>query len=345
MKSKEYLLNGITIVLVVILFILSILIGFNFTKLNDEVIEGNHFSKKNPPNFRFMVIVDGSDLKFVEEFEQGLLEAANHHNVAYELWYFDGENKSDKIQRQFDIAIESNVDGIILQAFDTISFDQTLQKANTRDIPVITIGTDIPAQEKVSFISNNQYRMGTQLGKLLKEYFENEKINSGTIILFQNDRIENSDKALAINEVLNDRFNIQRIRNDLSADNALNTVGMTQSILKKYDDIVSIICSNGEETLGTIQALKDQNMIHDIVVIGNDDYDEILDYVEREIIFATVVVENKRIGYEAIEEMVKYKNQEFVSQYRDINENILRRQEVIRIRQNRERKLEEEYEK
>ena len=333
---NKYLINGVTIVLVMILIILSALVGINLTKLNREVVEGSVFSKKEPPTYRFMVIIDGSDANFVDEFEKGIHEAALNNNVAYEMWHFDGEDKSEKILRQFDIAIESNVDGIILQAFDDEGFDTTLKKANARNIPVITIGTDIPAQEKVSFISYNQYRMGTQIGKLLKEYLDQKGVYTGTIVLFQNERIENSDKALAINEVLDHQFNIQRVRNELSGDNALNAVGTAQNILRQFNDIVSIICSNGEETLGTIQALKDQNMINDVVVIGNDDYEEILDYVEREIIFATVVVENEKIGFEAIEEMVKHKNKEFVSQYRDINENILTRQEVLRIRQNTE---------
>jgi ribose transport system substrate-binding protein len=341
---NKYLINGVTIVLVMILIILSALVGINLTKLNREVVEGSVFSKKEPPTYRFMVIIDGSDANFVDEFEQGIHEAALNNNVAYEMWHFDGEDKSEKILRQFDIAIESNVDGIILQAFDDEGFDTTLKKANARNIPVITIGTDIPAQEKVSFISYNQYRMGTQIGKLLKEYLDQKGVYTGTIVLFQNERIENSDKALAINEVLDHQFNIQRVRNELSGDNALNAVGTAQNILRQYNDIVSIICSNGEETLGTIQALKDQNMINDVLVIGNDDYEEILDYVEREIIFATVVVENEKIGFEAIEEMVKHKNKEFVSQYRDINENILTRQEVLRIRQNTEETTGESHE-
>ncbi len=36
--------------------------------------------------------------------------------------------KVKKILRQFDIAIESNVDGIILQAFDDQGFDTTLKR-------------------------------------------------------------------------------------------------------------------------------------------------------------------------------------------------------------------------
>ena len=334
MRNK-YLLNGITVLLIIILGVLSVLVGINLTKLNEEVIERNNFSKKQPPKFRFMVIIDGSDTNFVEAFEQGISEAALLNEVAYEMWYFDGEDKGDKILRQFDIAIESNVDGIILQPLEDERFDYVLQKANERDIPVITISTDIPAHEKVSFISYNQYRMGTQIGKLLLKYFEEKDIQEGSIVLFQDGQIENSDKALAINESLDNQFQIQRVRNDLSGNDALNAVGTTQKILRQYKDIVSIICSNGEETLGTIQALKDQNMINDVVVIGNGNYEEILDYVEREIIFATVVIDNKKIGYEAIEEMVKYKNNEFVSQYRDINENILTKQEVLRIRQNK----------
>ncbi len=43
-----------------------------------------------------MVIIDGSDANFVDEFEQGIHEAALNNNVAYEMWHFDGEDKSEK---------------------------------------------------------------------------------------------------------------------------------------------------------------------------------------------------------------------------------------------------------
>ncbi len=335
---KKYMnrkiLNGIAIFLIGVFVFLSVLIGIQLITLNPNNKNEKGFSSKNPPKFHFMVVLDGTDPNYIEACKKGLDEAAEKYNVVYELWYFSGENKMEKIQRQFDMGIESNIDGIILNAFDTEAFDQTLQKANRRQIPVITIGTDIPAQEKVSFISSNPYRMGTRIGTLLQEYFEEKSIYEGTVILFQNEYKEIQDQALAIHTSLNRQFNIQRIKNDESQGNALNTVGAIQNILRQYEDIVAIVCSNGEETLGAIQALKDQNMMNDIVVIGRDDYEVILDYVERGVIHATVVVEHQKIGYKAIEEMVKYKKGEFVSQYPDISETILQREDVLRLRQN-----------
>ena len=108
----------------------------------------------------------------------------------------------------------------------------------------------------------------------------------------------------------------------------MNAGGLTRNIIDKYEDLVGIICSSGEETLGAIQALKDTNKINDVVVFGFDNSNEILDYIDREVILATIVAQNEKLGYEAIDNMVKHNKGEFVSMYNDISIEIITKENL-----------------
>jgi len=312
------LLNMITILLALLLTVLIVLVTLNFTRLSQEFSTSNSFDLNNPPVYRFMVILDGTDKSYVDEVSFGVSKAAKEYGVVYEMWHFEGEDKEANILKQFDIAIESEVDGIIIQPFEDQAFDEVLRKSNARNIPVITINEDIPGQEKVSNLSYNDYSIGNTIGNLLKDEFAKDDINQGTIVLFQDNLDVGQDMGSGIQEKISPRFTIKPIVDEFSGEESLNAVSETIKIIDLYKDLKAIVCSNGDETLGVIQALKEMNKLNEVLVIGNDDCDEILDYVERGTILATVVTNNERIGYEAISQMVEHNKGKFVSQYKDI---------------------------
>ena len=202
---RKRLINIITFILVAILTGIGVASIFNSAKLSRDTITNLNFTKENPPLYHFMVIVDGADESYVEKFKKGITEACLDNSVAFEFWDFKGDGKEDKILRQFDIAIESKVDGIIIQPFEDDRFDEILKKANDRNIPTITIDIDIPTKEKVSFISFNRYQISTEIGKLLNSELNEKSIETGTIVVIQNDQNYNYDEVIALNEQLDDK--------------------------------------------------------------------------------------------------------------------------------------------
>lgn len=317
------LINLFTMVLVAVLVVVSTYVVANFTRLSAGLYDESYFSRENPPQYRFMVIVDGTDKSYVQEIELGVMKAARDYGVAFEMWYFEGEDKENQVLKQFDIAVESGVDGVILQAFSDPRFADILSKANYRQVPVITLDEDIPSREKVCFMSYNDYAIGNMIGDSLQQVFLEKDITKGTIVLMQENLEDGKNMGSGIQEQLRDAFVIRPEIDEYIGDDSLNAEGKTGMILNTYSDLVAIVCSNGEETLGVIQALKDNNKINEVMVIGSDDYPEILDYVKRETITATVITDNERLGYEAIVNLVDYNNGAFVSDYKDIRVNLL----------------------
>ncbi len=325
MKNK--LLNAIMLILITILGISGIVIIGNYAaiKIEDSSL---YLFKESKPDYHVMVIVSGDDKGFVENFRAGIEKGAINEHIAYELWQFDGSDKHQEILRQFDIALKSDVDGIIIQAFENEAFNDILIEANLLGIPVVTIETTIPASERVSFISLNRYQIGDELGKILKAQLFNLQIYDGTVIMFDSLNEPINDQAVAINENLKRYFDVRVEDMGQEGQVILNAEEITKSLLNRYPDIVSIICNSSEESLGVIQALKNENRLDDIQVIAFGHDEVILDYVKREIIFASIVPDIEDMGYNAIKNIADFKRGDFVSSYQNMPFMILTKENV-----------------
>ncbi|WP_461206575.1 sugar ABC transporter substrate-binding protein [Clostridium sp. DL1XJH146] len=322
------LINIITLILITVLIGIGVLGVLNFTKLSQITINNSHFDRLHPPKYRFMVIVDGTDSSYIEEFKRGIDRASTDYSVALEIWSFKGDQKEENILKQFDIAIKSKVDGVIIQTFDDDRFEEVFKEANNNNIPVITISSDIPSEEKVSFFSYNEYQIGLKVGELLNSELNKSQISGGTIVVLQNDQIYHYNQVIALKDQFEEKYIIKPEKVDIKGENILNAEGLTREIINKYEDLIGIICSSGEETLGVIQGLKDTNKMDDVMVFGFDYSKEILDYIDKGVITGTIIADNEKLGYEAIENMVKYNDEEFVSMYNDISVEIITKENL-----------------
>lgn len=316
-------INISTIVLMVILVVLVVLIGLNFTELRKEMQSQSANKLDNPPNYHYMVIVDGSDSGSVNELKKGLDGASEDFGVIYELWSFSDDDRNNQIKRQMDIGIESDVDGIFIQASYDPDFSALFNKAKLRNIPVITLGNELPSAEKLSFITYNRYQMGSYIGKMLNEHLASKYIDDGTVILLQNSNLVDQDQALAMQDAMYQGYVVKPIRVDFNGEIILNSEDVAKEILRENEDLRAIICLSTAETLGVIEAIKDMNKVNDVVVIGSGDSEEVIDYVSRGVLYATIVPDHARIGYEALLDLTKHHEGNFVSQYRDINVRVI----------------------
>lgn len=322
---RKRLFSGIMILLIGVMIVLGIMIAINFTRISREFQIGSIYDAENPPSYRYMVILDGSDLSFVEEMKSGMDRASEDYSVVYELWAFKGDEIEENILRQLDIGIESRVDGIFVQAFDDERFADLLVKAKRNDVPIITLADDVPSQEKVSFVSYNKYQMGSRIGSLLNDLLDETGKEFGTIAIIQNSPLFDQDQAFAIQEELRSGFVVRPINDENVNERILNAEELAKTIINEYDDLVAFICLSSEETLGVVFALKDANIIDDVIIIGSGDDDEILDFLDRGVLEATIVADIENIGYEGLFDLTKYNNDMFVTQYRDISVEIIDR--------------------
>ena len=328
----------IRVSMVVLFFILfsSLAIGVTqFIDLNENIGENTAYETKETPVYHFMVIVDGSNPSYIEEFKKGMTEASLDYHVACEFWSISGANRIEEIQKQIDIAIQSGVDGIVVESFDHNEFVEAIQKANEENIPVVTINEDVIVSGRVSHVGISKFSIGSEIGKLLN----NKIIGNGEVVVLQKstdaniyDRSNQDDGllVLGIKDTINDYTDLRIKEVKYSGENILNAEEITMRVLDENKNIKALVCTDGQDTLGVVQLLIDFNKISDIIVIGYDDLPEILDYIdtESEVIYATVIADYKKVGYNSIESLVQFKEEKFVSIYSDVEVTIVTKDNI-----------------
>jgi ABC-type sugar transport system substrate-binding protein len=169
LMMKHPLVDVLIVMLVISLIGMGSYAFFNISTLSRGTFEQTAFSKRNPPTYRFIAIVEQGDLAYAEKIKQGMDEAASTLGVAYEFWGIEGTDKEEKLLRQLDIALLSGVDGILVQSRNTDGFSELLRKAIELGVPVVTLGEDVVSAEKVSHFGINTYAMGSRLVEVLEK--------------------------------------------------------------------------------------------------------------------------------------------------------------------------------
>lgn len=317
--SKPILI-ACTIVLVVVLLVSATMVVINFASLSQDFESGALLAENEAAKYHFMVILDGNNEDYVEQFRQGAELAAKTHQVTFEFWDFSGSNKKEEILKQFDIGVYSQVDGIIVDTFvsDEYDFKDVLKRAYASSIPVVTLNEDIPNIEKVSHIGFNQYMVGSRISSVLSS----ANLSEGTIIILQNEDEIRDDKSIGVYENLKKTYEVRNETIGNTGENVLNAEGLTRQIINKYDKISAIICSDNKVTLGVVQAVKDANQVGNITVVGYGLTTDIREFMEKGVIFATVIADYQMQGYKSIESLVLSIEGSFVSSYQTVDVSI-----------------------
>lgn len=82
------------------------------------------------------------------------------------------------------------------------------------------------------------------------------------------------------------------------------------------------------DTIGTAQVIVDFNKVGDIAIVGYGDTADILRYIDKGIIYGTVMSDPYRIGYESVKSMVEIKEKNNVSTFVDIGVNVITKDNV-----------------
>lgn len=135
--------------------------------------------------YRLVLISQEMDSPFWIELEEGANAAAVRHDISLEAWKTFGLSEPYFL-KNFEIAIASKVDGIIVQGLDTDAFNNLTARATTSGIPVITVASDVPAGENLrkTYVGTNHY----EAGRLVAEQMLADMGGQGTAVMLVGDR-------------------------------------------------------------------------------------------------------------------------------------------------------------
>lgn len=326
---KKIILSIITGILCLIL-IISLFLSFIYMKDFDYNPKNLLTNERDVPEYHFMVISNEMESMSGEAFLRGLNDAGTKKKVALEF----NDVKKEDVDEQLDninIAIASKVDGIILQVTSNDKIKEAINHAVDIGIPVITVFDDVPTSKRQSYVGANSFEIGKKAGRLVSDAINKE----GDIAIILDNIQENNYLETSKNIILSGFKDITNQYSDMEIkkveESKLGLLGAEEiinRIINEYPDISAIFCSSIKDTIGVAQVLVDLNKVGDISIVGYGDNEEILKYIDKHVIYASIVDNPYDIGYKSIEAMLEVITNGTTSSFYDTGVNIITKDNI-----------------
>lgn len=269
------------------------------------------------PRYHFYFIAQNSVDPFWNEVTQGVQKSAEDNNVAVE-YNAPRFNDPEEEMQLMDIAVISKVDGIITHVPGGIGFTGAIDKAYDNGIPVITVENDDSESKRYAFVGTNSFELGREAAGLLIEA-TNADANIAVIINgdLEQDAIEHNLKMNGFISTLKEFPNMRIIRTYTSKMGILSAEEITQTIIDSNEGVNAIFTTGSADTLGSAQLIVDRSRVGKILLVGYGNSEEIIRYIDKEIIYGTVASDPYKMGYECVRALVDVKDKKSIPSFID----------------------------
>ncbi|CUA80213.1 sugar-binding protein [Anoxybacillus suryakundensis] len=290
----------------IILLVLFLYVFFHFitvTKQLEKTVAKLQHEQKMMSHFPHVILISQEfDNPYWRKIEQGAKEAGKQYDVNIE--YIGPLRTSIEEQvKLLEKAIASRVDGIIVQNLKDEAFTPLIDKAISRNIPVITIDADAPKSRRIAYVGTNNFEAGRLLGQEVASRVEGKQeigIMIGTDTS-ENQRLRLQGFLSVITEyprlkvVSVASSNISRIQASIQAE----------QMLRKHPNISVMVGTSALDAIGIRMAIKNLHR-EDIQIFGFDDVEETMEAIKEGDIVATVVQKPYDMGYSAVKLMADH---------------------------------------
>jgi ribose transport system substrate-binding protein len=260
------------------------------------------------PRYHFYFIAQNSVDPFWNEVMQGVEKSAKDNNVVIEFNVPRFNNPQEEL-KFMDIAVISKVDGIITHAPSGIGFTDAIDKAYDNGIPVITVENDDSESKRYAFAGTNSFELGKEAARLLIEatgaIANVAVISNGDL---EQDAIEHNLKMNGFISTLKEYPDMKIIKTYTSKMGILSAEEITQTIIDSDEGINAIFTFSSADTLGSAQLIVDRSKVGKFILVGYGNSEEIIRYIDKEIIYGTVASDPYKMGYESIKALIDIKD-------------------------------------
>lgn len=273
----------------------------------------------------YMLITQDSKSAFWQSVYRGACERALADNV-YVDWLGNDQFQNYSVEEQMQVAIASDVDGIIVTAGENEEMTALIDRAVSSGIPVVTLYGDNTQSARCSFVSVGSYNLGREYGRQALQ-IARERLAGTTeerpirVTILVNSYAGGLDQNILFSGI---QETIEQERGETVIELSLQTVDDTNAFsveesvrdLFMEGDIPDIlICLNELNTTCAYQAVVDYNKVGVVSILGYYVSDTILNAIDRNVIYATVYIDAPQMGGFCIDALQEYHELGYTSQY------------------------------
>ena len=333
-------LVSIGVILLMIIITAGGLLFFK-TRVTQTAQDEINMANKKYENYYVMITSD-SNSSFWQSVFQGANEEAEETNTYIEVL---GNNLSVSYTEaeQMQIAIESQVDGIIVEANESAAMRDLINEAVASGIPVVTALGDNTSSTRQSYVGISSYNLGREYGKqvnaIADSIYGSDEPHTGMaapttalhVLVLINANADDSSQNIVfsgIQEAVENqsdyagKINLEAkaINTDgaFAAEESIRNIFMTEDT---PPDI--IICLDELNTTCVYQAVVDYNRVGQINIIGYYNSETILRGIDRNVIYSTISVDTRQMGAYCVDALNEYKESGYVSEYYAVDTNLI----------------------
>lgn len=279
----------------------------------------------DPAQTRIAVIPKGTSHAFWKSVEAGAREAGGTYDVEI-LW--DGPQKETEIDRQraiLESMVNRGADAVAIAPLDEQGMARPIENVIRRGLPVVIFDSQVNAEGFVSFVATDNEaggrvggeRMARELGDKEKAGIAMVKYAEGSGSTLRRERGFREAVTAAGHEIVAEQFT------DGTPEGALTVAGnmLNQFVKDGRLRVDGIFASNESTAMGLLRALdRLANSGVDVsgtVVVGFDSSPDLRAALETGRFDALVVQNPRRMGYLAVETLVKHLRGETVPDLQD----------------------------
>ncbi len=291
-KTIELLLMSVLIVL--------ISYAFQTTRLIKSHPGAETPLGQDSPVYHFAVISDDTASYSWTTYLTGLQNAAVIKKVVVEVYPVADAAVSTELEKAFEMAALSKVDGILVKLSNNQLARDQIRQCHDKGIRVVTIGNDSPDSQRDAYIGTNKFNLGQTTAGIIDEANE----TPAEVLLILSSEYTDQNGASS-NSYLNG------IHEYNSQNPSISSLSVEYSSKKRAELIINdliyrqeirtVVCTDPIDALRVVKVLIDLNKVGQIQVIASGEIPEILDYLKKKTIYASVVEDYASLGELSVE--------------------------------------------
>jgi ribose transport system substrate-binding protein len=260
---------------------------------------------------RLVLITQDMETPFWDKVASGALKQSQKDGASLEVWGSYGNNQDDFL-KSIEIAIQSKVDGIIIQGLDTDEFkDLTKIKASFYGIPIVTVANDVPMTESLrrTYVGSDQYMAGKMIARQLLLDMGEE----GSVVLMYVSHQEyyQKQRMKGIQEVLQYYPNLQIVHAETS-DTREQIIASTQDVLNRVPDVDGFIAVNANVAGAMIKEIGKRSQVEPYYIYSFDDGPESLSLLKQGKLDGMIEQSPEMMGQISVQLIMEWLNGETV---------------------------------
>ncbi|SHN30394.1 sugar-binding protein [Gracilibacillus kekensis] len=256
-------------------------------------------SEEDSPAYHFALIGEEMDHDYWRLVGEGAKDTEQNYDVFVE---YKGPRRSNPEEqlKLLDIAIQSQVDGIIVQALND-DFLPMINKAVDQGIPVITVDTDAPNSARSTYIGTDNYAAGQLAGRTLVKDTDGQATVGIVTGSFSN--AHHQLRVEGFRDIVEQEDGIEIVAIEESNITRVVAEEKAHKMLTDYPDITALYGTSALDGIGMVAAAESLEMDH-LYMINFDTLEENIQLVQEDKIDVLIEQKPYEMGYRSIELMI-----------------------------------------